>query len=147
MKRQNAGATAIAIVSLFGMFFIHDAMGWQQAPAPAPAPSPQPQQASPEESPNDLFVTVGKSVVVESAQTIERVSVGFGDVAEANAVSPKEILVNGKAPGETSLIVWQEGGGKLFFDVIVQPSRFGSRSRAETLSREIRTEFFFARSF
>ncbi len=139
MKRQRAGATsAIAICSLFGIFFVTHALRGQQAPPQAP--SPQSQQATSEESPNDLFVTVGKSVVVESALTIERVSVGFGDVAEANAVSPKEILVNGKAPGETSLIVWQEGGGKLFFDVIVQPSRFGSRSRAETLSREIRTE-------
>jgi pilus assembly protein CpaC len=138
LKRQRAGVTALVIGSLFGIVFVNNAIGWQQAPPQAP--SPQPQQASPEESPNDLFVTVGKSVVVESAQTIERVSVGFGDVAEASAVSPREILVNGKAPGETSLIVWQVGGGKLFFDVIVQPSRFGSRSRAETLSREIRTE-------
>jgi pilus assembly protein CpaC len=139
LKRQRAGATsAIVISGFFGIFFVTGALGGQQAPAQAP--SPQSQQPSSEESPNDLFVTVGKSVVVESALTIERVSVGFGDVAEANAVSPKEILVNGKAPGETSLIVWQEGGGKLFFDVIVQPSRFPSRNRAETLSREIRTE-------
>ena len=28
---------------------------------------------------------------------------GFGDVAEATAVSPSEVLVNGEAPGETSL--------------------------------------------
>jgi pilus assembly protein CpaC len=140
LKRQRARATsAVLISSLFVIFFITNALFGQQAPPQAPSPQQQ-QPASSEESPNDLFVTVGKSVVVESALTIERVSVGFGDVAEANAVSPKEILVNGKAPGETSLIVWQEGGGKLFFDVIVQASRFGSRNRAETLSREIRTE-------
>lgn len=140
MIRQRARTTSAIVISGFlGIFFITEALSGQQ-PQAVQAPTPQPQPASSEESPNDLFVTVGKSVVVESALTIERVSVGFGDVAEANAVSPKEILVNGKAPGETSLIVWQEGGGKLFFDVIVQPSRFPSRNRAETLTREIRTE-------
>src|SRR5205823_7251994 len=76
-----------------------------------------------EEAPNDLFVDVGKSLIVDSALPIERVSVGFGDVAEATAVGPREVLVNGKAPGATSLIIWQQGNHKLFFDLTVQPSR------------------------
>jgi pilus assembly protein CpaC len=139
LKRNRVRATAVIVLgSFFGIFLLTNAVGGQQAPPQAPSPQPPP--PSSEESPNDLLVTVGKSVVVDSALLVERVSVGFGDVAEATAVGPREILVNGKAPGETSLIVWQQGGGKLFFDVIVQPSRFASRSRAETLSREIRTE-------
>ena len=69
------------------------------------------------ESPNDLSVVVGKSALVSSDQPVERVSVGFGDIAEALAIGPREILVNGKAPGSTSMIVWQQGGGKLFLDV------------------------------
>src|SRR3569623_772579 len=84
-----------------------------------------PQQGRPaQEAPNDLFVTVGKSLIVDSARPIERVSLGLGEIAEAQAVGPQEILVNGKAPGQTSLIIWQQGGEKLFFDVTVQPSRF-----------------------
>lgn len=93
-----------------------------------------------QESPNDLFVTVGKSVIVNSALPIERVSVGFGDVAEATAVGPQEVLVNGKTPGETSLIVWQRGGGKLFFDVIVQPGRSANNSRLDALRRQVNKE-------
>jgi len=27
------------------------------------------------------------------------------------AINPQEVLINGKLPGETSLIVWQHGGG------------------------------------
>jgi pilus assembly protein CpaC len=92
------------------------------------------------ESPNDLFVNVGKSVIVNSSLPIERVSVGFGDVAEATAVGPQEVLVNGKAPGETSLIIWQQGGGKLFFDVTVQPGRFANNSRLDALRRQITKE-------
>ena len=137
MKRHLALITAVIVMGgVFGVFFVNDAMGGE----PAQAQAPQAQRPSSEESPNDLFVIVGKSVVVDSALPIERVSVGFGDIAEATAVSPTEILVNGKAPGETSLIVWQQGGGKLFFDVSVQASRFANRSRIETLRREISTE-------
>jgi hypothetical protein len=29
------------------------------------------------------------------------------------------VLVNGKAPGETSLIIWQQGGNRLIFDLNV----------------------------
>ncbi len=93
-----------------------------------------------EESPNDLFVNVGKSVIVNSDQPIQRVAIGFGDIAEATAVGPQEVLVNGKTPGETSLIIWQQGGGKLFFDVKVQPSRFANDARLETLRRQFQRE-------
>jgi pilus assembly protein CpaC len=96
--------------------------------------------ATTQESSNELFVTVGKSVIVNSALPIERVSVGFGEVAEATAVSMREVLVNGKAPGETSLIVWQQGGGKLFFDVTVRPSRFLANNKVDAIRREISKE-------
>lgn len=92
------------------------------------------------ESPNELVVTTGKSVIVNSALPIERVSVGYGDFAEATAISPTEVLVNGRAPGQTSLIIWQQGGGKLFFDVSVEASQFGSTTRASLLRRELNRE-------
>jgi pilus assembly protein CpaC len=92
------------------------------------------------ESPNDLVLAVGKSVLVTSDQTIERIAVGYGDVADASAVGPNEVIVNGIAPGSTSLIVFQRGGGKLFFDVEVQPNRFLANARLDDVRREIRTE-------
>jgi pilus assembly protein CpaC len=97
--------------------------------------------AQTKESPNDLFVTVGKSVLVDSEVPIERVSTGFGDVADATAVGPREVLVNGKKAGETSLILWQQGGGKLFFDVTVRQSRFVANDRLEALRRQMKKEF------
>jgi len=117
------------------MFLVTEAGGQQ-----AQAPSPQAAQSPSEDSSNTILITVGKSQVLNSDLPIERVSVGYGDVAEATAVGPKEILVNGKAPGETTLILWQQGGEKLFFDVKVQASRFATNTRAETLRRELSRE-------
>jgi pilus assembly protein CpaC len=96
-----------------------------QAPAPAQATASR-----------DLAVTVGKSVLVDSVPNIERVSVANGDLAEAVAITPHEVLVNGKAAGETSLIVWQQGGNRLFFDLTVQRNE----ARVDAVRRAITEE-------
>jgi len=118
----------------------------QQAISPQ-APTAQQTQAAnlqaaegSQDSPNELSVTVGKSLIVSTAQPIERISVGYNDVAEATAVSPREVLVNGKTTGETSLIVWEQGGNKLFFDLIVRPNTFLSEVRLDSVRRELKKE-------
>jgi pilus assembly protein CpaC len=83
---------------------------------------------------------VGKSVLVDCAHPIERIAVGSGDLAEATAISPTEIMINGKAAGETSLIVWQQGGVRQFFNVEVRASSYATNDRLDSLRRELRTE-------
>src|SRR5690242_20458013 len=112
-----------------------------QPPTPQPTPPANLQAAEgTQDSPNELSVTVGKSLIVSTAQPIERISVGYNDVAEATAVSPHEVLVNGKTQGETSLIVWQTGGNKLFFDLIVRPNTFLNDARLDSVRRELKKE-------
>jgi pilus assembly protein CpaC len=96
--------------------------------------------AAAQELPRDLSLTVGKSAVVSTQQPIERIAVGFGDVAEAMAAGTNEVLVSGKAPGSTSLIIWQKGGGKAFFDVYVRPNLFLANARLDKVRQEIAKE-------
>lgn len=91
-------------------------------------------------SPADLFLTVGNSVIVEGELPVERVAVGFGDVAEGVAVSPFEVLVSAKIPGMTSLIIWQRGGSKRFFNVRVTANTFLADNRVEAVAREMERE-------
>ena len=84
----------------------------------------------------DLFVTAGKSLVVDSPVVIQRVSVANPELAEAIAVTPREVLVNGRAAGETSLIIWQQGGNRLIFDLNVR----SSSSAMDAVRREIAKE-------
>jgi pilus assembly protein CpaC len=116
-----------------------------QAPAnPAPAPVVQtvmqPVGPASQDSANDLSVTVGKSVVLDLARPITRIVVGLGDFAEAQAVSPTQVLVNGKTAGETTLILWDTGGGRQFFNVTVRPSTFAAHDQLEAVRRQLRTE-------
>src|ERR1019366_6355645 len=69
-----------------------------------------------------LTLTVGLSKIVESPMNIQRASVALPDIIEFVAVSPKELLINGKREGETSLILWEQGGGRVLFDVEVTPN-------------------------
>jgi pilus assembly protein CpaC len=69
-----------------------------------------------------LTVTVGMSMIIDSPVAVSKISIANGDLAEAVAVNPQEILINGKAPGETSLIVWQQGGTRLVYDLMVRIS-------------------------
>src|SRR5438552_13952112 len=81
-----------------------------------PAPTAQATQAAaPNGAAGKLVVTVGKSLIIDSPMNIQRVSVANGELMEAVAVNPKEVLINGKAPGETSLIIWQQGGTRLLY--------------------------------
>ena len=93
-----------------------------------------------EDSTNELSVAVGKAVLVDTAQPIQRVAIGLGDIAEATAVSPTEIMIEGKGPGETSLIIWDIRGGRQFFNVTVRPIAAISSDNLDALRRELRTE-------
>jgi pilus assembly protein CpaC len=94
----------------------------------------------PAQSAREIVLTVGKSLVVNSAATIERVAVGYGDLAEARVVGPKEVLLDGKAAGETSLIIWQVGGNKLFFDVVVRPNMTAQRTKIDQLHQQLQEQ-------
>jgi pilus assembly protein CpaC len=93
-----------------------------------------------QDSTNELSVAVGKTVLVDLARPISRVSVGLGDVAETHAISPTEVMVNGKAPGETSLIIWDTKGGRQFFNVTVRASSSATNDNLEAIRRELRLE-------
>ena len=88
------------------------------AAAPAVADSPQPTgQAS--ETPQSLHLMVGRSLVITSPTRIKRVSLADPSIAEAIVVSPYQVLVNGKAPGGVSLLLWDESDQSQAFEVSV----------------------------
>src|SRR5207249_1258857 len=72
------------------------------------------------DSPNliRLEITIGKSQVVELKEAFTRVSVTNPAIADVFVITPTQILINGKAVGTTSLIVFYPGR-TMFFDVMV----------------------------
>ena len=92
------------------------------------------------DSTNELNIEVGKAVLVDTAQPMQRVAMGSGDVAAATAVTPTEIMVTGRGPGETSLIIWDNHGGRQFFTVKVHASAGLTGDKLDAIRRELRYE-------
>jgi pilus assembly protein CpaC len=95
-----------------------DAAPAQQQPAgETPTDAAAPQTTAPGAAP--LRVMVGKSLLINVTERLRRISVTDETVADANVITPKQILVHGRAPGEVSLIIWDENERSRSFDLRV----------------------------
>ena len=68
----------------------------------------------------ELKLTVGKSVVIDYPEDIGRISTSTPEVADYVAVSTREVLLNAKSPGTSTLIVWSRTGQREFYSIVVE---------------------------
>jgi pilus assembly protein CpaC len=130
--------TGISIACCGALSFVLCA--WWGLQAQTVPPPVQPASASSQDSANELSVAVGKTVLVDCALPIMRVAIGQGDIAEVRATSPTEVMVEGKAPGETSLIIWDTRGGRQFFNVTVRAGVTSVHDNLDAIRRELKAE-------
>ncbi len=104
-----------------------------QAPAAVTQVVAQPAQAvAPPQAAGDqqeLHLLVGRSLVINSPTRIKRISVADPAILEAIVVTPNEILINGKAPGSVSLLLWDEAEQNQNFEVSVDLDAIGLAQR------------------
>ena len=62
---------------------------------------------------------VGKSLLINTTERLKRVSVTDPAIAYPQVITPTQILVHGKAPGEVSLLIWDELERSRSFDLRV----------------------------
>jgi len=96
------------------------------SPATTPAAAPNAAPAASSGSPSaenqgaaPLRVMVGKSLLVNTSERLRRISVTDPAVADAIVVTPTQILVHGRSPGEVSLLIWDELERSQSFDLRV----------------------------
>lgn len=124
-RKQNKAAFLSLMLVAGLLFIVQTARAQQSIPAqaaisPAQTPvqvlAPQSEQASTMQS---LHLLVGRSLVISSPARIKRISIADPSIAETVAISPYQVLVNGKAPGGTSLLIWDEEDRSQDFEVSV----------------------------
>ena len=89
-------------------------------PSAPTAASVQAAQAAPAPLPR-VSLTTGRSTVLETDFDVTRIAVTNPAVADAVVVRPREILIDGKAPGTISLIVWGPDARAQYDVVVEQP--------------------------
>jgi len=98
---------------------------WPQQSAPhEPATPPTSQTTLPSQSGQaqgsaPLRVMVGKSLLINTTERLRRISVTDPTVAYATVITPTQILVHGRSPGEVSLLIWDELERSRSFDLRV----------------------------
>jgi pilus assembly protein CpaC len=80
-----------------------------------------------------ISITAGQSTVLTTDYEIARIAVTNPAIADATVVQPREILIDGKAAGAISLIVWGSGR-RTQYDLVIAPA-------VTTLQQKLRALF------
>jgi pilus assembly protein CpaC len=70
--------------------------------------------------PEDIRLTIGKSIVIDYPADIARISTSNAEVVDASPVTGREVLVHGKAFGTVTLVVWSKTGQRNFYNITVE---------------------------
>lgn len=81
-----------------------------------------------------LEIAIGNSHVIRHPVVLQRVSIADPQIADAVVVSAQEIVINGKSVGTTSVILWDNAGGRELYSVRVTPD-------VETLREDLSAMF------
>ena len=68
----------------------------------------------------EIPLVTGKGELITFDRDVTRVVVSEPKVADAIVVSPHEVMINGRAPGTTTLIVWETGSAPQRWDIRVK---------------------------
>jgi pilus assembly protein CpaC len=82
--------------------------------------------ASAQTRPGDMEILVGRGELLQFSSDISRVAVAEPKVADAVVVSPREVMVNAKGIGHTTVIVWETSGRHVQYNVRVIDDRAAS---------------------
>jgi pilus assembly protein CpaC len=104
--KRHEGFVVVLLVACLGL----------SAPAPASAAF---KQGVAGESATKLHLQANQSFLLDSSLDIRRVSIGKPEIADVTVVTPKQLMVTGKAPGQTTLIYWTAAGVPTSVDVNV----------------------------
>jgi pilus assembly protein CpaC len=131
MKVRTTLFAAVALSFLFSVFVLPGsgrAEALLQQPAtqapqeptpPATAQTTLPPQSAQPQGSAPLRVMVDKSLLINTTEQIKRISVTDPSVADPTVLTSTQILVHGRAPGEVSLIIWDENERSRSFDLRV----------------------------
>lgn len=79
-----------------------------------------PRTAGAQEASSQLVrVAQGQSVVLPQLATVQRISIGSPEIADALVVSPYEVVVNAMTLGTTTLLVWDASGARYSYTIEV----------------------------
>jgi pilus assembly protein CpaC len=90
------------------------------------------QQAAPAGGFDKIHITAGQSTVLTTDFDVVRIAVTNPLVADATVVQPREILIDGKAPGTISLVLWGSSR-RTQYELIIEPAVTNLQQKLQAL--------------
>jgi pilus assembly protein CpaC len=125
-SKISVSAVAAFLLGAFALPLSAERFEQPQNPAPTQPSQPEtqtttlPPQSAATEGAMPLRVMVGKSLLINTTgERLKRISVTDPNIAYATVITPTQILVHGRSPGEISLIIWDELERSRSFDLRV----------------------------
>ncbi len=123
----------------------------EQAAPPPPAKAMEAERQLTEEeaikigsSLGRIHVTMGQSKLLRTSEEVKRVAITSPDIATVQAVSQWEVLVDGKKPGITTMIIWDAKDKTYIYDVTVQRDVELLKERLKQIDAGIKVEVYAA---
>ncbi len=69
----------------------------------------------------EMTLTVGRGELLQFNQDIQKVAVAEPKIADAVVVSPREVMINAKGAGRTTVVIWENGSPPARYNVDVAP--------------------------
>jgi pilus assembly protein CpaC len=129
MISSNVARTAILLLVIGTLAFAAT-----DSPQPANAvsvPDGAAQYTSAPAEGETVHVLVGKSIVINVQEPLTRVLSSNSEAVETMATSPTQVVVEGKAAGASSLILWGKDGHSQVLDVVADIDIAGLRSAVQ----------------
>ena len=67
-----------------------------------------------------IEVDIGKSQILKVGKDIKKAAVSNRDIADIETITPRQLMIIGKNPGSTNLVVWDDTGQSTFFELAVK---------------------------
>src|SRR5437762_516493 len=98
------------------------------------------------EGPAPLRVMVGKSLLINTTDRLKRVSVTDPEIADPQVITPTQVLVHGRSPGEVSLLIWDESERARSFDLRVDVDVTAAQEEVKRIFRDEQIDVSASRS-
>src|SRR4051812_12878181 len=67
----------------------------------------------------DISLLEGRGELLQFQRDIQRVVISEPKIADVAVISPREVMVNAKGPGKTTLVVWENGAEPTRYEIEV----------------------------
>ena len=87
---------------------------------------------------HEMTILAGRGELLQFAQDVSRVVVAEPKIADAVVVSSREVMINAKGAGHTTVVIWEAGAAPARYEVTVSPDASELENTRQAFAAELK---------